>query len=271
MQKPIPDLHPEHRYLPGANNDTPLPIEIDENGGLGPPVQRDFSYFLNLAHRLGQEMLRLVIWIATEEHPHGEQAPAAEKLKDFINRSDSERITAPELIEIAGATDDEDLAAALQTALLDEINKNGDFRTPDFEKLWTFSKSQPQDKGYFSLDRWPTKATKSGSSRGRTGLKRAAPASDDLHEADYEDMQWEKQRENELAQIREERQKAHIDDANERYYRGETAYPFGETAIQQAWLSQQLDEDLKDGRSWELQCTSFASLYCPPLCLLTML
>lgn len=39
------------------------------------------------------------------------------------------------------------------------------------------------------------------------------------------------------------------DNRRERYFRGQTVFPFGETPIQQAWQSMQIDNDLRDGKS----------------------
>ncbi|KAI9743615.1 MAG: hypothetical protein M1818_002931 [Claussenomyces sp. TS43310] len=256
MQKPIPNCHPEHRFLPLSYHDPLTAIQLNGKGDVGLPVQQDVSVFLDIGFRLGQEMLRLLGRLAGNAHAAGEQAPAADKFAQFLRLHDSgdakERTLSGIFPDPVNTEQSEDeTAVVLQLNIIREMNQNGDPRTPDFEDLWAFSNSMPTSKVFFSLDRWPKPLQIDGR------MTQSQDAEPEISKIPHE-IAPSKSR----VMVRDRLEAKAVEllardvPRKEMYYKGDASFPFGETAIQRAWLSQQIDEDLQN-------VSEFARLYKP--------
>jgi hypothetical protein len=252
-----PNAHPEKRFVEFlAPGDTT--IQYNGIGLIGEPILLPQSQFGEIALKLGLEIRHVAERLAHDGISSGEQSPAAAAQEAYINAKISPKES---LLGIAGSLakpDDRPLTEAraaelLQAKVIEESNRNWDERrAPKWPRLWAFANNKPKAT-YFSLDRWPLELqTKERQDTIRNTALKPATAPENLNKR-------KKEKVDDLLAARQGIDAKMIKDwrNREKWYRGEATFPFGETPWQQAWLSHEIDNDLKESKS---PCTN-KSLY----------
>lgn len=262
------DGHPEHRFVPShtlSELTTDVIAKYNGSGDSGTIIRtNDPQKFQRLGWKLGRSIRELTSRMARNGNDYGEQAPVAERLRNYVQHTSDGHLRLPSLKDIAAPlyaeyvkvqklnnaeieADNETTAARLlDWKIGEEICNNGTIRSPnfDFKQLWSFcAEKSPEARKYFDLNRWPVelqhpdRQLQIRNSGPRTATKLATNA--------------KKRRAADMAQknmaIKRVKIEAVEHKPKEKWHKGDCAFPFGETKWQQAWLSMSMDEELKDG------------------------
>lgn len=273
VQKPALTKHPESRFIPPSQPPIHLlpTVQYNGHGATGPAIPQTPSALPTTAFKLGRRIRELTIEISEPGLQTGEQEPNAIRLRTFLETAKRlpGDLTIEELAQKAASLPINNFnptitpTSALQSQLLIECNRNWSQRSPqpDFRRLWSFCEELPPvkygvgegpalgdvegERDFFGLDRWPLEvqtperiARVVGSAAfikdmdindglEVRGLKRKA-SDEDLDGEEFSDQRsWDER-------------------CGERWFRGETKFPFGETWVQQAWQSRLMDADMGD-------------------------
>lgn len=231
------------------------------------------------AFKLGKGIRDLTLKLANNEDDiAGAQQIGATRLATVLYESslDTTSVLAPIADDLRGGTAKARLAA-LQHELIMELNRNYDIRSPcpDFAGLWSFCEGQKY-KEFFDVTRWPVdpkyqSMVRIAEIRASTDfkpnstdetLKRKRNVADDS--IDITDTHSTRRKSQHASRDSSKRR--------EKWYPGDTLYPFGETVWQRAWLSMKIDSDLQEGNimrlshCWHKQLLTLFQCQSLPIC-----
>lgn len=243
LLKPELDCHPESRYFDEKPFGPAHDIQYNGDGKRGPPIVMSFRRFIEASIRLGSRIYTLIQEL--ESVGLQDEGKLMTSRTDRINSSPEHpfEITlldiACPLAALQNPPIKEDLSQQraiqlIQRQLVDESNRNWESVAPQFYSIWAYaaSKEVPKEK-FFSIQKWPLQL-RTQAEMLPSRLKALKMGLTDRH-ADPENGRtyWDKRRS--------------VFEGKETFYGGETVFPFGETKIQARILSNQFEEDLRDG------------------------